>query len=87
MRSHSPIATHSDITLQIDIALAFDIIGLLARAALHPSLYLALRARLWTGPGQLRPPLNINALRVNLVNIDIVDGLYKSPDATWRFVE
>jgi len=23
--------------------------------------------------GQLRPPLNINALRVNLVNIDIVD--------------
>jgi len=85
MLSHSPMATHSDITLQIDIALAFDII--LARAALHPFLYLALRARLWAGPGQLRPPLNINALRVNLVNIDIVDGLYKSPDATWRFVE
>ena len=30
-------------------------------------------ARLWAGPGLARPPLNINALRVNLVNIDVVD--------------
>ena len=29
----------------------------------------------WAGPGQLCLPLNINALRVNLVNIDIVDNL------------
>jgi len=51
----------------------------LAPMAVDPSLYLVLRARLWDSharhsrarlwawPGQLRPPLNINALRVNLV--------------------
>jgi len=53
--------------------------------AIDPPLYLALRTRLWAGPGQLRPPLNINALRVNLVNIDIVGRSQAKPDQdrTW----
>jgi len=33
-------------------------------------LYLALCC----GPGQLHPPLNINALCINLVNIEVIDG-------------
>ena len=53
--------------------------------AIDPPLYLALRTWLWAGPGQLRPPLNINALRINLVNIDIVDRSQAKPDQdrTW----
>ena len=53
--------------------------------AIDPPLYLALRTRLWAGPGQLRPPLNINALRINLVNIDILDRSQAKPDQdrTW----